>query len=335
MSDYVVAQIMYDSLQPGTAVVARLADFFHQEKVPNAPLIPVMLDVRRDDKPAPECQLLIIWNVLEHYLKNRFNYTGRPYTIACSWGYADLFNLQASSLTQKEAGIDHLVTNCQIYVQNGSPAAPATFSFKPVGMVKPDWNERFSKAFKESGPFLAGTVVLDVEDRDFSQLEYTATHIGNPDKFFVFVARGLLDQLPAGRYKTKMVPIEHCEEEMAYSVLNYYIPVPRLTDYRYKIMPPELLQAMVFKAFPMLIYHPALEPILNSLSPIFISLKSYEDACRRMAMSNLEMQAGILKPFDCDFKELKQGELLLGPQDFGKLLKEVYVKGIADAPKGA
>ena len=334
MSDNVVAQIMYDSLQPGTAVVALLADFFHQEKSPNAPILPIMLDVRRDDKPAPECQLLIVWNVLEHYLKNRFNYTGRPYTIACSWGYADLFNLQASSLTQKEAGIDHLVTNCQIYAQNNSPAAPAAFSFKPVGLTKPDWNERFIKAFKECGPILTGTVILDIEDRDFSQLEYTATHIGNPDKFFVFVPSDLMNQLPAGNYKKKMVPIEHCEEEMAYSVLNYYIPVPRLTDYRYKIMPPELLQAVSFKSFPMLIYHPALEPILNSLFPIFISLKSYEDACRRIAMSNIDMQAEILKPLDCNFKDFDK-DTLIGPRDFGKLLKEIYVKGIANAPKGA
>ena len=195
--------------------------------------------------------------------------------------------------------------------------------------------ERFANALKVAGPGLVGSVVFDVEDRDFSQLEYTATHIGDPDKFFVFVTKDLVDKLPNGHFMNKVVAVERWDEKVAYALLDYYVPIPRLTDYRYKVCPPEIIQAMALGARPMLINHPALEPLFKYINLVFVSLESYQDAFYRVAMSHIDQKAGILQPFNLEIDEHQIRELLIEPEEFGSFMNKTYEQGVADAPKGA
>jgi hypothetical protein len=124
-----------------------------------------------------------------------------------------------------------------------------------------------------------GTVLPNVVDRDFSQLKWTADFLapeGHDAKLKIFISSAEKMRLPPSldKYAVRVPDVfEH------YQSIRYFIPAPRIIDYRGGILPPEVIQAAHNGCQPMMIFHPLLSKMESSLT-LFRSLTAYGEGLK-------------------------------------------------------
>lgn len=232
-----------------------------------------------DELPKDTVDVVILWCAIRWWKANRAKLTGRPWVCAVSWCFDDLLDVTTPGMGQVDAGINSVVCNCKQYVLQTSAAFASSFALPPVydpgfGML-PGY-----KASTMRSSFQFGTVLPNIVDRDFSQLILTRQlvdkHFG-PDaaatKIVIMTRANERMRLPAELADLPMGTID----ENAYKKMFYFIPVPRITDYRGGVMPAEILRALQEGTIPLMFNHPVLPHKLRYMRT-FSSVKQYSEA---------------------------------------------------------
>lgn len=252
-------------------------------KVLNDELVAVLQKGKSDDKPVavfhdvvndvkPEllgggCNFdaVIVISALDWYISRRLMIKGRYWMCMVAFGLADIVPLIRLNLSAPDTGIKTLFTNCAEFVKQASAAIPVRFTWKP--------------ALPPSSPcqdLTFGSVLPNVLDRDFSQFKWTADFLeaaGHGDKLKLYVSKDEKMRLPAGLEKY-IVKVEPLDVFGRYSRIKYFVPVPRILDYRGGVLSPEVIQAAHNGCQPMLIFHPLLAKMESSFT-LFRSLTAY------------------------------------------------------------
>lgn len=223
----------------------------------------------------PAADIVVVWNALEFYLRNRFALKGRPFVVASSWHLDDLYSLIGSSLSHHDAGIDLLLTNCKMYVEQSSAIAPTVFMFRPQVLIE-EGCENVA---------CLGAYIPSTEDRDLSQIVLTRKLVPDPARFVIIAPPQLHDILEPYKLQVHyLLPNQHL-----YCDFKWFVPAPKLTDYRYRITPPEIMQAIASGCTPWLIVHPSLHDIAPYITPMIGSLRAYEQACADPSKFNVQV----------------------------------------------
>jgi len=232
-----------------------------------------------ETKPEGEPDVLLLVGAIGPYLGWRFHVPGRPWICAASFCFADLWNLYTGSVRGEEVGIHCIMTNCAWYVERTLEALPTVFCHKPVSV-----SERPVKR-----P-LVGTVLTNVEDRDFSLVAWVYERMkekGAGDDFVIMRPARKTMCLPKQLADTHR-PV-YATDSDAYARLKYFVPAPRLTDYRGGICP-ELIKAWAAGCIPLTIVHQVIQPL--GLVP-YTSLNGLEaDLDRIISGEELEAPPG-------------------------------------------
>jgi hypothetical protein len=173
------------------------------------------------------------------------------------------------ALPINETGITVVFSNCAHFVSQISHVMPAMFYWRPLpANLVPTNTDR-----------MIGCVLPNIVDRDFCLLDLAASAMnkaGRGDKFVIYTRDNDDWKLPDSLEKYRK-PYSVGGEAAAYQSIKFYIPAPRITDYRVGIVPPEIIRACAYGCQPLLIYHPALAPLQKIVNPIVTSLKDYKD----------------------------------------------------------
>ncbi len=224
-------------------------------------------------KHLAESDLLLLYGAIEPYLANRFNIPGRPWVCAASFWFQDLYGIYRNQVPLQDTGLKAILTNCGYYVETAGQHVPARFCWAPMPRTSPLTPKRVR----------AGTVLPNLEDRDFSLVLWAHKFFAESGEFIVFRNKHFIQKLPAALEDcvVNYDPSDPDRNEMyCYQSLQQYIPAPRLTDYRYKVVPREILRAIRCGATPMLIRHPVVSELDRIVQPTFVSLTAMEKALR-------------------------------------------------------
>jgi len=213
------------------------------------------------------CDVIILIDSLEWYLANKLKIKGRPWVCMLSFCFEPNITLMTNPIN--ETGIAVVISSCAHFVNQVSHVLPAMFAWRPVPS-----NASPSK-FE---PEIIGCVLPNTFDRDFCLLDMAAKikdSLCSETKFEIFAREDDKYKLPASLeiYRHTYPP---GEEAKAYQSIKFYIPAPRITDYRVGIVPPEIIRACTYGCQPLLIYHPALAPLQACVNPMFTSIKDYK-----------------------------------------------------------
>lgn len=220
--------------------------------------------------PDGEFDITIAYNALEWYAAHRLILPSRSWNCVLSFCFADLTTLLRLNAVVPESGVQLVITNCSEFVRQISAIVPSQFSFKPLVSCLPTESQR-----------TFGCVLPNVEDRDFSQLIWTFNFLEELQKPFtacICLAESEKRRLPAGLQRY-ILRIPDDSLFRAFGSIKYFVPAPRITDYRGGIIPPEIIEAAAAGSVPLIIKHPLLESI-SSLIPMYESLTLYEEQLR-------------------------------------------------------
>lgn len=218
---------------------------------------------------APDALLLL--NGLQWYLHNRLSLRGRPWVCAASYCFEDLRQLIELNANISDTGVHVLFHNCAEFMRRVSAAMPARFCWQPLSRV-PVARERE----REPGLCTVGTVLPNVMDRDFSQVLYTYQaflRAGAAERFVVYGRPNERMRLPE-----ELRPALRVYEDMvdAFDQLDYFVPAPRVNDYRIGIVPSEVVWAAHCGCVPLLIYHPLMGVLERVGFTLEKSLRAYD-----------------------------------------------------------
>lgn len=240
----------------------------------------LVIDVNdeNDKLPTGVVDVVILWCAVRWWKRVKTQIGGRPWVCAISWCFDDLIDMTTPGMGQVDAGIHNVICNCKQYVTQASAAFSASFALAPV----------FDIPNQKPPRYLFGTVLPNIKDRDFSQLlltqRFIEKHYGKDEvnkKMLVVVKPGETMRLPE-ELDAAICPLS----DDSYGMMRYFIPVPRITDYRGGVMPPELLQAVHCGAIPLMIRHPAIPDKLKGMR-LFSSVKQYEDMIAGASGTNI------------------------------------------------
>lgn len=241
-----------------------------------------------EDPVEPEG--ILLWCALRWYVRNRASIPGRPWVGALSWCFDDLMSIIADKavpgINLIDAGINALWTNCPAYVQQTSAAYQCTFNHKPLSSIPVFAAKRHKFA----------AILPNVRDRDFSQLLWTLRRLKKlmPLRFNdgdcgpkICLSKGAQERLPDQVVdllgEDNIIRVAHGEIlESVYDMYEYVINVPRITDIRGGVVPPEIYLAIQHGCIPLVIHHPVWEGQLNGLHT-FKSLTEYGEMLDRVA----------------------------------------------------
>jgi hypothetical protein len=186
----------------------------------------------------------------------------KVFVCAISTHFADLCELSHTHVGFEESGIHALFTNCLSYrsgdekVQHGNLPA-----------VNVD----------NKGEYV-GTVLPDIEDRDFSLLKFAHDEYVGP--FRIFIHEGIRHRLPFVPKAGVLVTYPAKEEGNAYRSLHTYVPVPRVTDYVGHVVPPEWGHAEACGCNLLMVMHPAYANLATMVSPCHRSLTELRETLK-------------------------------------------------------
>jgi hypothetical protein len=215
------------------------------------------------DSPASggPIDAVIVYGALQEWLMRRLSVLpDRPFVCAVSPHYADLHALSSTGVGFEESGIHVLFTNCAAYGNRGDKRIRFT---RMPAINAPNYGEH------------TGTVLRDIEDRDFSLLKFV--HDNCKSSFRIYLHEGVSQRLPFEPREQVIVRYQY-EELGAYAALKTYVPVPRITDYVGGVMPPEWGQAAASGCQLLLVRHPLFEldsyvlPVHRSLTNLRATL---------------------------------------------------------------
>jgi len=228
-------------------------------------------DSRYNSDFSESAKALVLLDAVEFYTKNRLRLNGRAWTCACAWCYDSIHPFKTAALPPSEVGVHAVFSNCASFVKELPAMIPAAFCWKPQRPTPP------KKPFPRSGRI--GAVLPNVADRDFCLLERArsiAESVGKPASFTVYLpAFATISDLPVSLAKHAVVGDS---ESFGLDRLDAVIPAPRLTDYRHGIVPPELLQALLYGKPVLAIYHPALDAVVPHAHFLLRSLSAFDEA---------------------------------------------------------
>jgi len=227
-----------------------------------------------------ELERVILLDCLETYLENRLKVKGRPWVCLISSVFVDLYSAYRTSLKAGEMNVHAIFSNCDTFVKNaqkqlnmrssGEDAEiDIRFSYRPVAPreLTPEY------AFACSVP--------NVEDRDWSLAQIVADAVRGKAVGPMAVC------LPDEASNRNSVPIVGERSPLGGSYVlcrddvdaRYYVPAPRITDYRVGAIPHEMLSIMASGGIMLAVKHPVLTEVLPFLLG-FDSLKALSEFLR-------------------------------------------------------
>lgn len=230
--------------------------------------------------PSRKIGCYLFWCALKWYTDMRIRIPGRPMFCALSWSAADLFNLVTPVDGLLDSGLHAIFTNCEEFVKQSTAALPVTYQMKPLSPPLP----------RDADMATFGTVLPNVADRDFSQLIYTNKFLRpHGSGVTIFIRKDEHKRLPEdlSNFCTRVDDIER-----AYRQVKYFIPAPRITDYRAGLFPPEVTQAIKYGCLPLIIHHPILEQN-HGVTPMFNSLTKYDMALKLAFQGNAPVSVRV------------------------------------------
>ncbi len=228
-----------------------------------APLVPTITD--------QEFDVIVLWCAVKWWKENKTRIKGRPWICAASWCFDDTTHLTTPGMGQVDAGVHFVITNCLEYVQQSGAAFSTYYALKPLYLSHPS-----TVALS-----LFGTVLPNIKDRDFSQLIYTRSYLlAMRDEKYVNENLAIRRTDAAMRVPEILEPYVKTgplHRLSGFSGIKYFIPAPRITDYRGGVFPPEIYEAVAYEATPLVIKHPVLERQTLSI-PLYRNLTEYNAA---------------------------------------------------------
>jgi hypothetical protein len=223
------------------------------------------LDSWKELNELTEKSVLLLYGCLEQYLRHRFEFQSRPWVCAACFWFADLYALYRNEVPLGDTGIRTVYTNCRYYVeQTADYPIPVLFAWAPVPAG-------YSGEYDRTA---IGSVVPNVEDRDFSLLLYVhkaMQDLGMQERLAVFAQKGRQQRLPEALEEIA-IPFSPGEEMSCYAKIDKYLPCPRITDHRLRVVPRELFKAaqsgcrfLVMKSAVYPVYEQLLQGTISSL----------------------------------------------------------------------
>lgn len=218
--------------------------------------------------PSGMFDAVLLVNGMKWFMHNRLSVPGRPWICAASFCFEDLRHLIELNTSMADTGVNVLFSNCAEFVRHVSAAMSAKFCWMPLagrGTVS-----------TAGGPMKVGTVLPNVLDRDLSQALHTCRifrDLGEERRFVVYTRRDEKMRLPEELQAAKKW---YSDIAAAFNDLRYFVPAPRISDYRVGIVPSEVVWAAQCGCAPLLIHHPLMEVLEHSGFTMERSMRSYE-----------------------------------------------------------
>lgn len=232
---------------------------------------------------------------LQWFFQNRTTLSGRPWVAVMAFAVIDALELMQSIPRSLELGINAIFTSCAAFVDQTSALVPAVFTKQPSAVWGLDLSHEIDPLDRE---VKFGTVLPNVEDRDFSQLIFTLEHLkeaGREGKFTLFV-----DDREQMRVPEVLAPyVTRVADDLfsCFQKIVFFIPAPRITNYRLAVPPPEIFEALERGCFPLLMRHPLMNALHLLVSPQFANLSEYTAALQQACTVGLPMDLNSAKPY--------------------------------------
>jgi hypothetical protein len=257
-----------------------------------------------DDDAAAALQndygAIILIDAVDWYTLNRLKIVGQPWICVVSFSFASLTSLIRTAMS--DTGINTIFSNSTVFINRCGPTVPVMFSWKPI-----------HKPVQSLNPELKiGCVLPNIEDRDFCLLDLVYKELkklGKEDLFAIYLDKNAKGSLPLDLQNSGRITVYDSAlgADQAYFNLEFYIPAPRITDYRVGMIPPEYIRAMHFGCKPLLLWHPALQPLTGYVTPILSSIKEYKEAIIEAATSKKDVIVKLPENFILSTEKFSKG----------------------------
>lgn len=217
-----------------------------------------------------DVDVLILMDSLGWYERNRMIVPGRPWVCLTAFHMDTLLPIVRGYSTAFDLGLRAVFSCSANFVTQMSAILPTFFTWEPV-------SEETFEVDPEFRNVKFGCVLPNILDRDFSQLIYTYKYLdecGRTSDMKIFRVEGD-ERLPEPLNEVEVIKTPAAVEGM-FRQIQYYVPAPRITDYRATIIPSDILRAAVCGAFPLVIHHPIMESLLGTAIPMNRSLSRYK-----------------------------------------------------------
>jgi hypothetical protein len=271
--------IMYSAERVGDSLVEYICNSFTEMGGASCECVnsdlPEVLNTLDPERNKPD--IVLVLESMDAFISHRLRIGGRPWVLAASFTFDDVYTLYSNTMAITEIGIDAFVSNCAVFLKNMTAMIPSNFCWRPVTKVP-------------SGPHgvLIGTVLDNLLDRDFSLVDHAFKVLEANDlnsKAVVYCHRRIdRDRLPERLAK---YAVDKFAADSWHS-LKYYLPAPRITDLRGGVVPPEILKALAYGCHPLCFGHNALPALGRIFTPQFTCLKSFESGLLDAASGNFE-----------------------------------------------
>lgn len=208
------------------------------------------------DKLEVETDMLVLLNAVDWYSDQRFFIKGRPWIVCVSTCFDDIVEVTKKGALI-DSGVNCFFSNCESFVKQASQVMTASFCWR-AGTPQTSTGVRFT-----------GCSIPNIADRDFSLLHRVATSMvkygADMEMFRIYVPECIKERLPESLEPYRVSVRHPVSFENTMNSFKYYVPAPRLTDYRVGILPPELIYAMSVGCMPILVKHQVLDRYLKDL----------------------------------------------------------------------
>lgn len=229
-----------------------------------------------------EFDAVICMDAIHWFFQNRTMLLGRPWVCVIAFSMRDVMELRHSISKSLELGIHAIFTSSVHFVSDTSAIHPTVYARRPSSIwtwQKPTIDRKWVSVF--------GCVLPNIEDRDFSQLLYVSERIKDPEELKIYVDVHEKQELPEALRQHRA----YAENLFGhYDDFAYYIPAPRITDYRIGHPPYEILEAIERGCQPILVRHPIIPTLHELVSPQFNSLNDLDAAIDQAMFESLSIE---------------------------------------------
>lgn len=216
------------------------------------------------EKDRPD--IVLVLESMDAFISHRLRIGGRPWVLAVSFTFDDVYTLYSNTLAITEIGIDAFMSNCSTFLKNMTAMIPSCFHWRPVPIL-PDGIRGD----------LVGTVLDNLLDRDFSLVDHAfkvleSRHLDN--KAVVYCDK----RVDRNRLPERLAKYAVDKTAESWHTLKYYLSAPRITDLRGGVIPSEILKALAYGCHPFCFAHSAISLLSSFFSPQFTSLDAFEAA---------------------------------------------------------
>ena len=223
--------------------------------------------ITTEEEPGPELYGIVVLfeEAYDWFRRHKDLLKGGPRVVCASYRHADVLDLLQDGL--KDLGVHAFLTSSQALLQmlqQKKVKEPRRFSNRPIrGSSDGERQPLGSRLCK------FGTVIEQVDDQDLSLVQYV---LDQGYKVSILLMSGTKEQLPASLQSWATTNIQGAN----YKDIENFILAPRVTDYQGSVVPLELFKAVSHGCRPLLVSHPALQPLHRYLNlvPSMTALKA-------------------------------------------------------------